>query len=74
MIKEMDRVLRPGGRVVLIVADVSLLREAVGRVGWNQQRFVRVRVLGQKASIQVYRKAGQISDEHSAQAHLSASL
>ena len=56
MIKEMDRVLRPGGKAVLIVADPTLLREIVKRAGWQQQRFVRVRVLGQKASIQVYRK------------------
>jgi 23S rRNA G2445 N2-methylase RlmL len=59
MIKEMNRVLRPGGKAVLIVSDVALLRDVVKRVGWFQQRFVRVRVLGQKTSIQVYRKPNE---------------
>lgn len=59
MVKEMDRVLRPGGKVVLIVADPGLLRDIVKRAGWKQQRFERVRVLGQKASIQVYRKPAE---------------
>jgi hypothetical protein len=55
-VREMDRVLRPGGRAVLIVADVPALQQAVEGVGWRQQRRVNLRVLGQRASILVYRK------------------
>jgi 23S rRNA G2445 N2-methylase RlmL len=53
---EMDRVLRPGGRAVLIVSDVPLLQQAAGDAGWKQERRVNLRVLGQRASILVYRK------------------
>jgi tRNA (guanine6-N2)-methyltransferase len=56
MVKEYDRVLRKGGKAVLLVADGHVLKEAVQRVSWRQQRQVGVRVLGQKAVIIVYRK------------------
>jgi tRNA (guanine6-N2)-methyltransferase len=55
-VREMDRVLRGGGRAVLIVADVPALQQAAASVGWRQSRRVNVRVLGQRASILVYRK------------------
>ncbi len=55
-VREMDRVLRPGGRCVLIVADVPALQHAVGEVGWKPQRRVNLRVLGQRASIMTFRK------------------
>ena len=53
---EMDRVLRPGGKAVLIVSDASALRAAIERVGWKQQRTVQVRMLGQRSIIGVFRK------------------
>jgi 23S rRNA G2445 N2-methylase RlmL len=53
---EYQRVLRPGGRAVLLVADVAALREAARAVGWKSARQVRVRVLGQPATISVWRK------------------
>jgi tRNA (guanine6-N2)-methyltransferase len=56
MVKEYDRVLRPGGKAVLLVADAAPLKDAVKRVSWRQQRQVAVRVLGQRALIGVYRK------------------
>ena len=57
MIKEYDRVLRKGGKAVLLVADGGSLKDAVQRVGWRQQRQVGVRVLGQRAAdLLVYRK------------------
>ena len=56
MIKEYDRVLRKGGKAVLLVADASALKDAVKRVSWRQQRQVAVRVLGQRAQIVVFRK------------------
>lgn len=55
-IREMDRVLRGGGRTVLIVADVPALQQAVSAVRWRQDRRVNLRVLGQRASILVFRK------------------
>ncbi len=56
MIQEYDRVLRKGGKAVLLVADAPALKSAVQRVNWRQQRQVPVRVLGQRAIIFVYRK------------------
>jgi 23S rRNA G2445 N2-methylase RlmL len=55
-VAEYDRVLRPGGVAVLLVADAPALREAARAVGWKQVRQVRVRVLGQKAFALVWRK------------------
>jgi 23S rRNA G2445 N2-methylase RlmL len=56
VVREMDRVLRPGGLAVLIVSDVPALQQAAESVGWKRDRRVNVRVLGQRASILVYRK------------------
>jgi 23S rRNA G2445 N2-methylase RlmL len=56
MIREYDRVLRPGGKAVLLVADAGALKEAIQRIGWRQQRQIGVRVLGQRAVIFVFRK------------------
>lgn len=55
-VREMDRVLRPGGKAVLIVSDAKALRVAVERVGWKEQRHVQLRMLGQRAFIGVFRK------------------
>jgi tRNA (guanine6-N2)-methyltransferase len=56
MVRAYDRVLRPGGRAVLLVADVPALKDAVRPVGWKLQRDVRVRILGQRATIMVWQK------------------
>jgi 23S rRNA G2445 N2-methylase RlmL len=55
-VREMDRVLRPGGRVVLIVADVPALEQPARDAGWKRDRRVNLRVLGQRASILAFRK------------------
>jgi 23S rRNA G2445 N2-methylase RlmL len=55
-IPEYDRVLRPGGRAVLLVADTGALKEAARAVPWQPLRQVRLRVLGQRATILAYRK------------------
>jgi 23S rRNA G2445 N2-methylase RlmL len=55
-VREMNRVLRPGGKAVLIVADANALRAAIERVGWKQERTVRLRMLGQRAFIGAFRK------------------
>jgi 23S rRNA G2445 N2-methylase RlmL len=56
MVLEYDRVLRAGGRVILLVADVGALKEAVRAVDWQPLRQQRLRVLGQKATILAWRK------------------
>jgi 23S rRNA G2445 N2-methylase RlmL len=56
MVREHDRVLRPGGRAVLLVADVGALNRAVRRTGWKSVRRLNVRILGQRAAITVWRK------------------
>ena len=63
MVREYDRVLRPGGRAVLLVADLGLLRDAVrageAPLGWKSLRSVTVRILGQPATVGVWRKGGE---------------
>lgn len=61
-VREMDRVLRPHGKAVLIVADPKALRPAVEKVGWKELRHVQLRMLGQRATIGVYRKPGAASE------------
>ncbi len=56
MIREYDRVLKPGGRATLLVSDVRTLRDAVAEVGWQAQRTVNLRILGQAARISVWQK------------------
>jgi 23S rRNA G2445 N2-methylase RlmL len=56
---EMNRVLRPGGKAVLIVADPRALKEAVRGVGWKQLQNVNIRMLGQRAFIGAFRKPGE---------------
>jgi 23S rRNA G2445 N2-methylase RlmL len=58
MVREYDRVLKPGGQAVLLVSDAEALREAAQDVGWKNRRRLRVRVLGQSAQISAWRKPG----------------
>lgn len=55
MIREYDRVLRPGGQAVLLTSDAAALRDAVHPVGWKAVRKLRVHVLGQPAQLAVWR-------------------
>jgi 23S rRNA G2445 N2-methylase RlmL len=59
MVKEYDRVLRPGGQAVLLVSDAAALAAAVREVRWKSKRQVKVRVLGQPARISAWRKEGE---------------
>jgi 23S rRNA G2445 N2-methylase RlmL len=61
MLREYDRVLRPGGMAVLIVSAAAALRSAARAVGWKGQRQLPIRVLGQSAVVTVWRKP-QASD------------
>jgi 23S rRNA G2445 N2-methylase RlmL len=56
-VTEYDRVLRAGGRAVLLVSDAGLLRDAARAVDWQAVQKIRVRVLGQPAAISVWRKS-----------------
>lgn len=55
-VREMDRVLKPKGKAVLLVSDAAALKNAIRATGWTQERFLPVRVLGQRAVIMVNRK------------------
>jgi len=56
MVREYDRVLRPGGRAVLLTGAGPVLRNAARQVAWVLLRQVRLRILGQPATISVWRK------------------
>jgi 23S rRNA G2445 N2-methylase RlmL len=56
IVREYDRVLRPGGQAVLIASAATALRSAVRAVGWKSLRQVKIRVLGQPAMVAVWRK------------------
>jgi 23S rRNA G2445 N2-methylase RlmL len=56
MLREYDRVLRPGGVAVLLVSEPELLHEAARAVAWRRLRRLRVRVLGQPAAVLVWQK------------------
>jgi 23S rRNA G2445 N2-methylase RlmL len=58
VLPQYDRVLRPGGRAVLLVSDAAALRAAVEQVGWKRERQFRVQVLGQMAQLSAWRKPG----------------
>jgi 23S rRNA G2445 N2-methylase RlmL len=57
-VREYQRVLKPGGRAVLLVSEAARLRDAVRAVGWQSLRELGVRVLGQPAVVSVWRKPG----------------
>ena len=59
MVHEYDRILRPGGRAVLLVGELAPLRAAIRRTAWKPIRQVAVRVLGQRAVVSVWRKPEQ---------------
>jgi 23S rRNA G2445 N2-methylase RlmL len=56
LLREWDRVLRPGGRAVLLVADHAALKEAARKVAWKPKRTANVRVLGQRATMSLWCK------------------
>jgi 23S rRNA G2445 N2-methylase RlmL len=56
MVVEYDRVLRRGGRAVLLVADFAALKEATRTLSWKLLQQLRLRVLGQRAVLGVWRK------------------
>jgi tRNA (guanine6-N2)-methyltransferase len=57
MVREADRVLKPGGRAVYLVGEDEPLREAAAAARWVPNRFLRLRVLGQPATLGVWHKS-----------------
>jgi 23S rRNA G2445 N2-methylase RlmL len=55
MVPEYDRVLKPGGRAVLLVSDLAALKDAARAAGWVREQQLRVRILGQPAVLTVWR-------------------
>jgi tRNA (guanine6-N2)-methyltransferase len=56
MTQEYQRVLQPGGRIALLAADAGALRQAVRPLPWRLLRQVRLRLLGQRATLFLWRK------------------
>jgi 23S rRNA G2445 N2-methylase RlmL len=56
LINESHRVLRTGGRAVILTGDVRTIKESAAKVGWKSLRQLRVRVLGMPAAITVWKK------------------
>jgi 23S rRNA G2445 N2-methylase RlmL len=63
MVAAYNRVLRPGGTAVLLVSEFAVLRDAIkmgptkSKVNWKSVRNLRVRILGQQATLSVWRKS-----------------
>lgn len=57
MVCEYQRVLRAGGRAVLLVSDTKSLQEAARLVNWRRTVRHSVRVLGQQAALTVWQQA-----------------
>jgi 23S rRNA G2445 N2-methylase RlmL len=55
-LRECNRVLRPGGRVVFLVSEADALRDAIRPHQWQPMRQLGVEVLGQPATISVWQK------------------
>lgn len=55
LLPELARVLKPDGRAVLLVSETALLNEAARSVGWKSIRSFRLRILGQPATLSVWK-------------------
>ncbi|MBY0457212.1 MAG: methyltransferase domain-containing protein, partial [Gemmataceae bacterium] len=55
---ELDRVLRPGGRAVLLAMEIEGLKRVLNGLGWQQVRQTKVRLLGLPAILTVWNKPG----------------
>jgi 23S rRNA G2445 N2-methylase RlmL len=53
---EWDRVLRPGGRAVLLAIEQDVLKDALAPYRWSPARSLRVRLLGQPCVLSVWNK------------------
>ncbi len=53
---EADRVLKPGGKAVFLVSDARALEQAVRPWHWRRDQRLRLRILGQPASLSAWKK------------------
>ena len=58
--REWNRVLKPGGRAVLLVSDAAVLEDALKPWGWQASRKYKVEILGNGAAISVWNKPGEL--------------
>jgi 23S rRNA G2445 N2-methylase RlmL len=56
LVSECNRVLAVGGRAVFLVADPRPLQSAARQSGWQSRRPLKIRVLGQAATVLVFLK------------------
>lgn len=56
--QEWNRVLKPGGRAVLLVMEQDLLNDVLRPYRWNPTRLLKVRLLGQSTILSVWQKPG----------------
>jgi 23S rRNA G2445 N2-methylase RlmL len=56
LLPEFARVLKPGGRAVLLAGDQDALTAAARTAGLRSERLLPVRLLGQRAVVSVWRK------------------
>ncbi|MFO0937441.1 MAG: methyltransferase domain-containing protein [Gemmataceae bacterium] len=56
MVKEYDRVLKPGGRSVILVSEQEIFNESAKLVDWIPNRQLKMRILGLPAVIGVWQK------------------
>jgi tRNA G10 N-methylase Trm11 len=57
LLAEADRVLKPGGRAVLLASEAKPLSDAARARGWRKTKQLRLRILGQLAFLSVWAKA-----------------
>jgi 23S rRNA G2445 N2-methylase RlmL len=55
MVREYNRVVKPGGRAVLLVSEFEVLKEAARQAAWKRGQMLHVRVLGQDALISCWK-------------------
>lgn len=51
LVAEFHRVLKPGGKAVIIVSDIEAMQQAAWDQGWSQSTQVRIKLLGYPAAI-----------------------
>jgi tRNA (guanine6-N2)-methyltransferase len=56
MLREYDRVMKPGGRGVFLATEQELLSNSAKAVGWQAQRQFKLRILGLPAIMSVWQK------------------
>jgi 23S rRNA G2445 N2-methylase RlmL len=56
LVAELDRVLHPRGRAILLVGDFPALKESVGKAGWKLDRQYSIRILGQSSTLALWQK------------------